>query len=279
MDDRAAELQQRLEANRESVSQPSSPSKPAVEHLPELLPCSGCQDPVKIMRLFLDGEPAPVPGVLCDKCHAEEERIFGGELPEKARKDIREVLGKYGINMRRYGEATIATLDGNLRAVCKRYAERLCEMGRYDRVDGLYLVGPTGTGKTHAAVAVVRALLETGASVSVKWDSADRLVTRVQDSYGTGTTDSLIQERAGADVYVLDDLGREKGTEDALRVLAMILDEREGSPTIITSNFMPHELAGRHKDDESWHRVESRLGDKVYRFISVDGADRRFKGE
>ena len=106
---------------------------------------------------------------------------------------------------------------------------------------------------------------------------ADRLISRVQDSYGTGTTDQLIERLRLAHLLVLDDLGREKGTDDALRTLCTVLDEREGAPTVITANGTPAQLATRYRDVALWDRVASRLGDEVYRYVAVPGPDRRFR--
>lgn len=150
--------------------------------------------------------------------------------------------------------------------------------GRHDRVQGLYLVGEqTGAGKSHLAVAVIRAVYETRSDLSVIFEPADRLVTRVQDTYGSGATDDFIEARAKAALYVLDNLGREKPTMDALRVLVTILDEREGAPTVITSNQLPDELAARHQEGIEWTRIASRLGDHVYSYVRVRGRNRRLR--
>lgn len=246
----------------------------------EQVPCMICGKSLSLSVLYMNGKRAPTPGALCFECGVEEELHWG---PSEARPiDIKDWLRSVGVNTRKHGNATFESFNPTdaLRALdaAKAFVDSVVVAGRHDRVRGLYLAHEnTGTGKSHLAVAAMRAIHERAPGLIIVFDPADRLITRVQDSYGTGTTDALIETRASADVYVLDDLGREKGTDDALRVLATILDEREGAPTIITSNFLPNDLGARYKDNAQWGRVLSRLGDEVYRFVMVNGPDRRFQ--
>lgn len=250
--------------------------------------CRVCRTPLTITALYCDGQRAPMLMPTCDTCIAEEEALFAkptGRESEGAAGPQGTVdwLASIGVNTRKHGNATFETFDSSeapaaLR-VTRAFVEDVLASQRHDRVRGLYLAGPTGAGKSHLAVAVIHALHEARPALSVIYEPADRLVTRVQDTYGSGTTDAFIEQRKRAGLYVLDDLGREKPTADALRVLATILDEREGAPTVITSNQLPHELGARHEESIEWGRIASRLGDEVYRYVLVAGRDRRFRAE
>lgn len=216
--------------------------------------------------------------VTCEPCQAVDEQPLGAPPVPTTPEDW---LASLGVNTRKHGHATIENFDaGDAPSAPKhalRFVEDVTAAGPHDRVRGLFLVSEqTGTGKSHLAVAIMRVVHAERPDISVVFEPADRLVTRVQDSYGSGTTDELIERRARAGLYVLDDLGREKPTNDALRVLCTILDEREGAPTVITSNDLPRSLGARHNDGAMWARVASRLGDEVYRYVAVDGRDRRF---
>lgn len=241
--------------------------------------CWRCKRSLEVSRLYVDGRPAPLAPVMCQDCLDATE--VGPQRPEHG-KDVRDWLLSLGVNTRKHGSATLANFDAThapraLEAAHAFLAEAV-SASRHDRVRGLYLAHEDkGSGKTHLAVAIMRQLHEARPDASVVYLAADRLVTRVQDSYGTGTTDQFIETLRLAHLVVLDDLGREKATDDALRTLCTVLDEREGAPTVITANALPHELGRRHRDMAMWDRVASRLGDAVYRFELVPGPDRRFR--
>lgn len=256
---------------------PSSDERPLVGEETETATCRGCgssyeRTVVKVGHVRLTVHECPA----CEEATASEPA-----MPTRPRQTVEDFLAEIGVNTRKHGQATIDNFDPTTapraQMAAREFVQRTVEAGRHDRVRGLYLVSDAkGTGKTHLAVAIMRAVHEGDPTMSVVFDAADRLITKIQDSYGTGTTDRLIETRARAGLYVLDDLGREKDTTDALRTICTILDEREGAPTVITSNHLPHELGARHTDGDLWSRVASRLGDSVYRYVAVEGRDRRF---
>src|SRR5690606_3477547 len=109
---------------------------------------------------------------------------------------------------------------------------------------------------------------------AVVFDYALSLISRIQDTYNTGeSTDEILNRRIRARVWILDDLGTEKPSDDVVRRLTMIFAEREGRPTLVTSNFPPHELEARHPE---FFRLASRFGPRSFRTVEVRGRDRRF---
>lgn len=255
------------------------PMPPNTELRQEQVECrTRCGATVVVSRLYIDGVARPMPPVMCDACIAEEETEWAMVAPE----DPRDWLHGLGVNTRKHGDATLDNFDDTYAPkalhAARGFLEDAAVAGKHDRVRGLYLFHEDkGSGKTHLAVALMRAIHERRPDAPVLYLPADRLVTRTQDSYGTGTTDQLVERLRLAHLLVLDDLGREKGTDDALRILCTVLDEREGAPTIITANALPAELGRRHRDVGMWDRVASRLGDAVYRYEPVPGPDRRFR--
>lgn len=261
-------------------------------------PCETCGVDVEGATVLVqpDGQQAALP-IICARCGADEDDLamssVGPGGSRRRPRTIEDWLESIGVNTAKHGHATLDNFDPSdspaALAAARRFVHEVSMSERHQRVRGLYLVGDPdpareghtghGTGKSHIAVSVIRAIRLARPDLRIVYDAADRLVTKVQDSYSHGTTDGLIDLRAMADVYVLDDLGREKPTADALRVLCTILDEREGKPTAITSNALPHELGARHGDTATWARVETRLGDHVYQFLAVRGPDRRFQSE
>lgn len=188
---------------------------------------------------------------------------------------IESRLQALGVNVRRHGHMELDEMGPDAEPA-DSFVQDVIGAGRWDYVQGLYLSGPTGTGKTQMAVATIRSLLEAGYGGRIVFDRSRALVTTVQDRYGTGTVDPVTDERRKADLWVLDDIGTEKPTADAFRILEDILDAREGHPTILTSNRRPGELAEAWADADSVGRFRSRIGPQNYREVQLTGKDRRF---
>lgn len=252
--------------------------------------CSDCGARVEGVTVLLGpGGRRAGPAIVCDDCRAAQDAREGAQsYAGRVIRTMEDWLESIGVNTAKHGHATLENFDpsedpGALVAV-RAFVEDAVRAVRHQRVRGVYLAGlPSGGetghghGKSHLAVAAIREIRKRRPEFRIMYEPADRLVSRVQDSYQHGNTDRLIELRATADVYVLDDLGREKATADALRVMCTILDEREGRPTVVTSNALPHAMGERHEDEAMWQRVESRLGDAVYRFAQLSGRDQRFR--
>ncbi len=296
--DEAHEIQRRLEANRERAgltSRGRSMSSVEAKAFDVTTACRDCGTELTVVHLHVrDPErseddpgawtPAPMLPVLCAVCEKSDplDRVTSRHAP---RKSVADWLDARGVNTAMLGHATLENFDPvhapRALEAARLFVDEVAAAGKHDRVRGLYLYGEgKGNGKSHLAVAIMRAVHGLRPDLSVFFEPADRLIVRVQDSYnGEGRTDELIEARARAGLYVLDDLGREKATADALRVLATIFDERAGRPTAITSNGLPADLGARHGFPDEWGRIESRLGDAVYRFLEVSGPDRRFQAQ
>jgi DNA replication protein DnaC len=147
----------------------------------------------------------------------------------------------------------------------------------YPAVRGLYFHGDTGPGKTHLAVGVVQALLAEPRirPEEIVFDRADELILRIQATYGTRESvfQAVLDRRFDAKLWVLDDLGTERPTDESARYLTLLLARRELRPTLITSNLHPTELAKRFTE---FNRAESRFGPRYFRVLPVAGRDRRF---
>jgi DNA replication protein DnaC len=99
----------------------------------------------------------------------------------------------------------------------------------------LFLAGPAGTGKTHAATAVAfRFLAESGRTVA--WWSVPSLLDALRP--GQGDTETTWGRVRAADLLVLDDLAHTRPTEWAVERMWMLADARVGAElrTVITTN-------------------------------------------
>lgn len=130
----------------------------------------------------------------------------------------------------------------------------------------LLLVGNVGTGKTHAAYAVLRDAATRGMWV------AGATVSGILRSLRPDADPSPLPRRAElADLFLFDDLAAERGTEWAIEQVGEIVDQRhrEQRRQIVTTNASRDELT-----QHLGQRVVSRLLDAAT-LARFDGPDRR----
>jgi DNA replication protein DnaC len=112
---------------------------------------------------------------------------------------------------------------------------------------GLLLVGDAGSGKTHLAVAALRALMEKGYE-GVFFDYQN-LLDRIRSSYdvGSGTADREAYRSAlDADILLIDDLGAHRVSEWVEDIVTSIITYRcnNRKPLIATTNLSDPEITG-----------------------------------
>ena len=148
---------------------------------------------------------------------------------------------------------------------------------------GLYLEGPCGTGKTHLAIAIALAIINTGVPVICK-TSIDILgdIKRCYERNSEVTEEEVLEAYKTVDLLIIDDLGKEQVTEWSVPVLYSILNERYEAllPTIITTNYNTTALAEKLSakgDAETATAIISRFVESSKR-VTMSWADYRRKG-
>ncbi|HWZ83733.1 MAG TPA: ATP-binding protein [Terriglobales bacterium] len=161
---------------------------------------------------------------------------------------------------------------------------------------GLMLVGTIGTGKTHLAVGIAKALIREKGIPCLFYDYRE-LLKEIQNSYNPSvqTTElGLLKPLFEVEVLVLDELGAVRPSEWVWDTVSLILNTRynDNRTTILTTNFAdepaaavartlsPARAASREETlgDRITERMRSRLHE-MCRVVRMDGADfrQRFK--
>lgn len=207
------------------------------------------------------------------------------EEQELRKQKIESILGKSGIK-KRYLSRTIDSFSvtaENKRSfeVATDYIKNFREY--FAQGKGLYLEGPCGTGKTHLAIAIALAIINTGVPVICK-TSIDILgdIKRCYERNSEVTEEEVLEAYKTVDLLIIDDLGKEQVTEWSVPVLYSILNERYEAllPTIITTNYNTTALAEKLSakgDAETATAIISRFVESSKR-VTMSWADYRRKG-
>jgi DNA replication protein DnaC len=157
---------------------------------------------------------------------------------------------------------------------------------------GLLLIGPSGVGKTHLAVAALKELIKRGHE-GLFCDYRE-LLKEIQASYNPAsesTEMAVLEPIRTAELLVLDDLGASKPSAWVLDIIGLVLNARynERRMTILTTNYLDEtgsnegaQLPGGRrvvvKEDTLADRIGARMRSRLYemcRAVDVQAPDFR----
>ncbi len=139
-----------------------------------------------------------------------------------------------------------------------------------DRGRSLLILGPTGTGKSHATYGALRALSVCGVPTAWTFTTAADLYARLRPRQGVDSEDEFAAF-AQVPILAVDDLGAAKNSDWTEEVNYRLINHRyeHELPTLITSNVPVKELGTK-----LGARVASRLTEMADRVV-LRGTDRR----
>jgi DNA replication protein DnaC len=151
---------------------------------------------------------------------------------------------------------------------------------------GLLLMGPSGVGKTHLAVASLKELIRRGHG-GLFCDYRE-LLKEIQASYNPAsesTEMSILEPIRNAEVLVLDDLGASKPSAWVLDIIGLVLNARynDRRVTILTTNYIdeapnaepaPRLPGGQRvavREDALADRIGARMRSRLYEMCRTVG--------
>ncbi len=205
----------------------------------------------------------------CWRDHVGQTRLADANLPKRYQHCT-------FANFRAYNESLQHALDA-AKLLTDRFptASTREQLGR-----GLFLDGAPGVGKTHLAVAVLKAIVEKSAARALFYDTRDllRVIRSTYDPSIRTTELEVLRPVMTVDLLVLDDLGAEKTSEWVEETMNLIVNTRynERRVTIFTSNYLdiPDDTDSNSLLFRIGHRMRSRLHE-MCDFLEMDGADYR----
>ncbi|MFN2443114.1 MAG: ATP-binding protein [Thermoanaerobaculia bacterium] len=154
--------------------------------------------------------------------------------------------------------------DRSLGAAKRRVAEFIDCWPADDR--GLLLMGGSGVGKTHLAVAIIVEIIDQDKPGKLIFRNFQELVQDLQASFDSSETPKkaeILQPLIDADLLVLDELGSQKPTPFVQDILYYIINSRynDVKATIFTTNYVdePGKAGEERLEDRIGARLRSRL--------------------
>lgn len=239
-------------------------------------PCEECgvpQHPIVFPELGMAISRPPV----CEVCRdrAEVVQLLRDEAHRRA--NIERELVACGVP-EDYVRWSFASVDWP--GATKEAAEECLAFALHPE-GAIILVGKTGRGKTHLAVAMLREMVIRGTKARfvscLEMATALRAVYRAKRHGDEDQTEADVISQAGLGVVVLDDLGAGRSTAMITDALTAIVDrcERRPQPLIVTTNLTLADIGGQLDE-----RLASRLAGMCRtstgeRVITIEGPDFR----
>ena len=142
----------------------------------------------------------------------------------------------------KFGRAELATYkpDTDSQRDALRLAKKFVDGFPLEQ-KGLVFYGPTGVGKTHLAVGLLKAVIRDKGARGYFFQTTE-LLRLVRETYNRSVDETemeILRPVLDADVLVLDDLGVEKTSEWVQETLGLVINTRYNArrSTIVTSNL------------------------------------------
>jgi DNA replication protein DnaC len=209
--------------------------------------------------------------------HAEAERrakegaynlAFLASLLQDEKEHRRERTAKSLVTRARFrSSATLADWDHSLdRGMSRATLKELARGDFFHRKENLLIVGPTGCGKTHLAIALGKSLCEQ--AIRTKFFSVNLLFEEVRAEKSAGTYLKWLKTLSQTPVLILDDFGLRNYSHDEAVSLMDLLEERyRKGIVIVTSQVAPASWQKNIEDPVIGEAISDRLRNPAVELI------------
>src|SRR5262252_7685952 len=169
----------------------------------------------------------------------------------------------------RHGQACVEDVDYRAqRQLDKALIQQLATSRWIAEHRNLFVIGPTGIGKSWLACALAHKACRDG--YTAHYTRVPRLFAELELQHGDGRFPQLFRSLTKADLLILDDWGPERLSASQRRDLMEIIEERHGrSPTLITSQLAVGAWRGVIAEPPLADRILERMVHKASRVTLV----------
>jgi DNA replication protein DnaC len=158
---------------------------------------------------------------------------------------------------------------------------------------GLLFTGTVGTGKTHLAAGIVRALIE-DKGIQARFITVAELLEKLRASYGPDATETetqILKPILSADLVVIDELGASRSTDWVFDTVELLISRlyNKTAAVIVTTNFpnlapgagqVQNEYARAVRPETLGDRIGARMFSRLQQMctaVPIHGSDWRMK--
>lgn len=196
--------------------------------------------------------------------------LLDDELELRRNRKIDRLLTSAGLK----GNQTLESFD--FRANTSVNAVQIRELATLrfiEKAENIFLLGPTGTGKTHLARALAH--LACRKNLKVCFFSFANLIAELSKVESSGKIITLLKTLYKTDLLVLDDFAFKKLSPQMAEYLYTIVDERYGQRSIIfTSNRAIDDWVGIFPDPVMANAIMDRIAHNAHQ-ITINGESYR----